>query len=198
MILWDFGWDLWRKNRCALRRFGFNMSLIFARSINLNLGGVNGFVSTPGLFPRPHTRGPFALSLSASLIKIIKSSCQMKFWNISFYIFNILLIYFYAPYPILYTIYLFAYLPYLLYLLGIIFRIILQHFCTYQKIFQFIFNALKIVPTFCWQQRVEQIEGIDDCRVPCNLRHILSNRIISLQRFWVKCWDTLFFFLNLL
>lgn len=169
MILWDFVWDLWRKNRCALRRFGFNMSLIFARSINLNLGGENGFVSTPGL-PPPHTRMPFALSLFASLIKIIKSSCQMKFWNISYYIFNVLLIYFYATplHPILYTIYLFAYFPYLLYLLGIIFRIILQHFWTYQKIFQFIFNALKIVPTFCWQQRAEQIDSVDDCRVPCN------------------------------
>lgn len=153
-------WELWRKNRCALRRCGFNMPLIFARSINLNLAKWFCYLSSLSSLSLPFT---LCLSANASLTNIINKLLWRNFIST---IFSILYWFIYAIYHSF--IYICTYWPYLPYLLGIILRIILQHFYTYQNISIYI-QCTKNSRILCGQEDAKQTESVLDCKVPCNL-----------------------------
>lgn len=166
MILRDilrFSWDLWRKNRCALMRGGFNMPLIFARSINLNLAKwfcCLSSLSSPSLAVSLSLSLCLTLYLSsnASLTNIITSCCEEIFVSTIFPIF----------YWIIYTVYhSFIYIC----TLGIYWALFWELFCnTFVriKIFQFNIQCTKNSRTLCGQED-EQSESVLDCKVPCNL-----------------------------
>lgn len=131
--------DLWRKNRCALRRCGFNMPLIFARSINLNLAKWFCYLSSLSSLSLSYLSLPltFCLSANASLTNIITSCCEeilfLQYFQYSIDLF------------MQYTIHLFICIAHTYCInWGLFWELFCNTFIRI-KIFQFIFNALKIV-----------------------------------------------------